>query len=56
MEDNVRPIKKHPMETVLRVPGVSSVLNGIMCDFGSGVSAKSGFSLFTRYVLLILSL
>ena len=43
----------HPMETVLRVPGESS---DVMCNFGSGVSAMSGFSLFTRYVLLIFSL
>ena len=27
-------------------------LTDIMCNFGSGVSAMSGFSLFTRYVLL----
>ena len=31
-------------------------LTGITCNFGSGVSAMSGFSLFTRYVLLIFSL
>ena len=45
----------HPMETMLRVPGESTGLTDIMCNFESGVSAMSGFSLFTRYVLLIIS-
>ena len=44
----------HPMETVLRVPDRG--LTDIMCNFGSSVSAMSGFSLFTQYVLLIFSL
>ena len=30
-------------------------LTDVMCNFGSAVSAISGFSLFTRYVLLIFS-
>ena len=30
-------------------------LTDVMCNFGSAVSAMSGFSLFTRYVLLIFS-
>ena len=46
---------KHPMEMVLRVPRESSGFTGIMCNFGSGVSATLGFSLFTRYVFLIFS-
>ena len=31
-------------------------LTDIMCNFGSGVSAMSGFSLFTRYVYNLLTL
>ena len=44
----------HSMETVLRVSPRG--LTDVMCNFGSGVSAMSGFSLFTRYALLIFSL
>ena len=45
-----------PMETVIREPGESSGLTVLMCKFGSGVSKALGFSVYTRYVLLILSL
>ena len=38
----------HPIETVLSVPGESSGgLTDIFCNFGSGESVMSGFSLFT---------
>ena len=43
------------METVIRVPGESSGLTVIMCNFGSGGVLLRDFSLSKEYVVCLLS-